>query len=409
MKSLFFVILLIGLSAVTISGLLANNFEMWIQKMGVFDDPSELTLTECNCEDPNSPGTFGSEFCDPIIFKEGSLCGTTINQVQANTESTEVQSLEGEGCNATFWRELQNPEIIQIHAWPPEYIPDFHFNDIFLTNLDNSYFLTFYADSNNSINQLTRGDLIDRLQILKTQYPDDPLTIEKIDSAINSIQNSLNSVLWIDDSHLNPNGGEQIFEEDKNAILNLTLVIQTQEIIIQNSLEENKLIEEEKLQTLQEIVSDIIDSEKVLVGNAIEDAQAYVKDASELGLAVLEFNNAEEKFQLQEYIEALNFYKNSWIHSQNALGLYDAENSYGPTLLEALGEKPNHHFNTIGLHDLSRESMAALLNVAHENIPYYYSSQAVLDMTLLTVLDGNVGTIEEFEGLNSLQSSILCP
>ncbi len=409
MKAIFFVILLIGLLAVTATGMLASNFEIWVQKMGVYDDPSELTLTECNCEDPNSPGNFGSEFCDPIIFEEGSLCGTTINQVQANTESAEPQSLEGEGCDATFWRELQNPEIIQTHAWPPEYNPDFHFNDIFLTTLDNSYFLTFYVDSNNSINQLTRGDLIDRLQVLKTQYPDDNLTIEKIDSAINSIQNSLNSALWIDDSHLNPNGGEQIFEEDKNAILNLTLVIQTQEIIIQNSPEENKLIEEEKLQTLQEMVIDIIDSERVLVGNAIEDAQVYVKDTSELGLTVLEFNNAEEKSQLEEYIEALNFYKNSWIHSQNALGLYNTENSYGPTLLESLSEKPNHHFNSIGLHDLSRESMAALLNAAHENIPYYYSSQEVLDMTQLVVLEGNVGTIEEFGGLNNLHSSELCP
>ena len=409
MNSLFFVILLIGFSAVTVSGLLLNNFEIWVQKMGVLDDPSELTITECTCEDPNSPGNYGSEFCDGVIIEEGSYCYTILNQAQANIDPAVVQSLEGEGCDATFWRELQNPEIIQIHAWPPEYNPDFHFNDIFLTTLDNSYFLTFYVDSNNSINQLTRGDLIDRLQVLKTQYTGDNLTIEKIDSAINSIQNSLNSALWIDDSHLNPNGGEQIFEEDKNAILNLTLVIQTQEIIIQNSPEENKLIEEEKLLTLQEMVIDIIDSEKVLVGNAIEDAQAYVKDASELGLAVLEFNNAEEKFQLQEYIEALNFYKNSWIHSQNALGLYDAENSYGPTLLEALNEKPNHHFNSIGLHDLSRESMAALLNAAHENIPYYYSSQKVLDMTQLTVLEGNVGTIEEFGGLNNLHSSVLCP
>ncbi len=188
----------------------------------------------------------------------------------------------------------------------------------------------------------------------------------------------------------------------------MTLVIQTQEIIIQNSLEENKLVEEEKLQTLQEIVIDIIDSEKVLVGNAIEDAQAYVKDTNELELTILEFNNAEEKFQLQEYIEALNFYKTSWLHSQNALGLHNTENSYGPTLLESLGEKPNHHIGSTGLHDLSRESMTALLNAAHENVPYYYSPQEVLDMTQITVLEGNVDTIEEFGELNNLHSSVLC-
>ena len=408
MSSLFFVVLLIGFSAIMVSGLLFNSFLINSQEIGVLDDPSELTTTECTCEDPNNPGNYGSEFCDPIIFEEGSFCSTMLNQAQANTASTEVQSL-GEGCDATFWRELQNSEIIQTHAWPPEYDPDFDFNDIFLPTLDNSYFLIFYVDSSNSINQLARGDLIDRLQALKTQYPTDIQITEKIDLAIGSIQNSLDIGLWINDSHLNPNGGEQIFEEDKNAILNLTSVIQTQEIIIQNTPEEDKPIEEEKLQTTHEIIMDIVDSERGLVGNAIEDAQAYVKDTDELGLAILEFNNGEGKFQLQEYIEALNFYKNSWIHTQNSLGLYDAENSYGPTLLEALGEKPNHHFNTIGLHDLSRESMAALLNAAHENIPYYYSSQAVLDMTLLTILDGNVGTIEEFEGLNSLQSSVLCP
>ncbi len=198
MSNLFFVILLIGFSAVMVSGLLLSNFTVNPQKMGVLDDPSELTVTECTCEDTNSPGNFGPEFCDPIIFEEGSFCATILNPAQRNIETTEVQSL-GEGCNATFWRELQNPEIIQIHAWPPEYNPDFHFNDIFLTTLDNSYFLTFYVDSNNSINQLTRGDLIDRLQILKTQYSEDPLTIEKIDSAINSIQNSLNPALWFDD------------------------------------------------------------------------------------------------------------------------------------------------------------------------------------------------------------------
>ena len=391
-----------------VSGLLFNNFLINSQEIGVLDDPSELTTTDCTCEDPNSPGNYGSEFCDPIIFEEGSFCWTILNQAQANIASTEVQSL-GEGCDATFWRELQNSEIVQTHAWSPEYDPDFDFNDIFLTTLDNSYFLIFYVDSSNSTNQLARGDLIDRLQALKTQYQDDILITEKIDSAISSIQNSLNIALWINDSHLHPNGGEQIFEEDENALLNLISVIQTQEIIIQNASEEDKPIEEEKLQTLQEIIMDIIDSEKGLVGNAIEDAQAYVKDTDELGLAVLEFNNGEDKFQLEEYNEALNFYKNSWIHSQNALGLYDTVNSYGPSLLEALSEKPPHHFNSIGLHDLSRDSVAALLNAGHGDIPYYYSSQEVLDMTQLAILEGNVATIEEFEGLNNLHSSVLCP
>jgi hypothetical protein len=419
MSSLFFVILLVGFSGIMVSGLLFNNFIINSQEIGIFDDPSELTTTECTCEDPNSPGNFGSEFCDPIIFEQGSFCSTLLNQVQSLTMEDEPQFVEpqfvepqnfvGKGCDATYWRELQNPEITQTNAWPPEYIPDFHFNDIFLTTLDNSYFLVFYVDSNNSINQLARGDLIDRLQALKTQYQDDILTTEKIDLAISSIQNSLNIALWINDSHLNPNGGEQIFEEDKNAILNLTFIIQTQEIIIQNTPEENKLIEEEKLQTLREIIMDIIDSERGLVGNAIEDAQAYVKDTDELELAVLEFNNGEEKFQLEEYNEALNFNKNSWIHSQNALGLYNTENSYGPTLLEALSEKPTHHFNSIGLHDLSRESMAALLNAGHEYVPYYYSSQEVLDMAQIAILDGNVGTFDEFEGLNNLHVSVICP
>jgi len=408
MKGLFFVILLIGLSAVLVSGTLASNYEIWVQKMGVLDS-SELTITECTCEDPDNPGNFGSQFCDPFIFLDEIFCGSLPNSDPLAQENLAIEGQSfGEGCDATFWRELQNSEIIQTQSWPPKYDPDFHFNDIFLTSLDNSYFLTSYVNSNNSINQLTRGDLIDRLQALKVQYADDIPTVEKIDSAINSIQNSLNSALWIDDSHLNPSGGEQIFEEDANAILNLTLVIETQKTIIKDTSKENKPIEKEKLQTLNEMVRNIIDSERVLVGNALEDAQTYVKDPNELELASLEFNNAEEKFQLKKYNESLNFYKNSWIHSQNALGLYSVD-SYGPTLLEALSEKPDHHFNTIGLPDVTRQSMAALLNAAHENVPYFYQSQEVLDKTQIAVLEGNISTIEEFEGLNNLRSSVLCP
>ncbi|MDH3677515.1 MAG: hypothetical protein OEQ12_04355 [Nitrosopumilus sp.] len=406
MNILFLVILLFGISAIIVSGTLLDNFSINSGGLGVLDDPSELTITECTCEDPENPGNFSSEFCDPAVFEEGALCASLQQPLGLEIPVMESQ-IFGEGCDATFWKELQNPEIIHTTFWPPEYNPDFHFNDVFLTNLDNSYFLTTYGDSGNSIHQLKRGDLTDRLELLKTQYSDDIPTTTKIDSAITSIQNSLNPSLWINDLHLDPNGGKQIFEEDKNVVLKLTLVIETQEIIIQNSSEENKPTEEEKLEALQEIVRDIVDSERVLVVNANEDAEVYVKDLNKLEQAILEFNNAEEKFQGKEYAEAVDSYKNSWIHSQQALNLHK-KNSYGPTLLEVLNEKPNHHAYSIGLEDLARQSMAALLNAAHNDVPYYYQSQEVLDMTQLTVLEGDIDAIEEFGGLNNLHS-VLCP
>jgi hypothetical protein len=454
MKSIFLVILLVGLSTVLIGSLFENDILISTANIVVLDDPTELTINGCRCQDPNNPDNYSPEFCDFSSSEKESIC--VANQIPAPLSNNDISDskieelppnndisdskieelppnndisdnkIEGldfndsdlvnllddisleEGCNAAFWRGLQG-QGNQIKSWPPEYQPDFHFNDIFLTSLDNSYFLTAWDEPTTSIHQMTRGDVIDELQKLKTQYDGDNKSIEKLESAIISMENSLNPSLWIDDLHLDPKNGKQVFEEDKNALLSLTLLVENQQIVIPNSYDENKEHEEEKLLSLQEISRDIINSQRSLVQNAVEDSKVYGKDTEEMNLTVMEFNNGQEKFHLGEYLESLTFYKNSWIHSQNALELNNAGNSYGPTLLEVLGEKPNHHSNSVGIHDLTKQSMAALLNSAHKDVSFHYPSHEILGMTQVAVLEENVGVIDLFEELNNQQSSELCP
>lgn len=69
MNKLIIFIALAAFGAISV-GMLTNNVTLAPQEMGVFPSTTLLNDFECSCEDPNNPGTFGSQFCSTT----SSLC-----------------------------------------------------------------------------------------------------------------------------------------------------------------------------------------------------------------------------------------------------------------------------------------------------------------------------------------------
>jgi len=83
----------------------------------------------------------------------------------------------------------------------------------------------------------------------------------------------------------------------------------------------------------------------------------------------------------------------------------DSDHTYGPTLQEAL------EIQGVGYDSLIRESVAALLNAASDDVEYRYSAYEVITMTQKALLSGDyIDTQNDFVNYNNNQpGSPLCP
>ena len=82
----------------------------------------------------------------------------------------------------------------------------------------------------------------------------------------------------------------------------------------------------------------------------------------------------------------------------------DDDEYYGPTLQEALD------IQGVGFDSFIRESVAALLNAASDDVNYKYSVPEVIEMTQKAIVSGDYNdALEEFIEYNNLGGSSLCP
>ncbi|UCF07839.1 MAG: hypothetical protein JSW28_09390, partial [Thermoplasmata archaeon] len=144
----------------------------------------------------------------------------------------------------------------------------------------------------------------------------------KLDKVIDFIQMSLNIdpknpekswkkyPLWIDYNHLDPKHGHMVFDEQKKAVIVLTILI------------EDSRTPQWVKNKCQEVIDKLIASTSLLAHTAYRDAQAYAGDKKvdfELRKCQKGLSRSEKDLAQDYYFKAIDDFKRAWNHAQLAI------------------------------------------------------------------------------------------
>ena len=134
---------------------------------------------------------------------------------------------------------------------------------------------------------------------------------QRIDKAVYHVQKSLEANLWVSDSRLDPQHGNKVFDEEKDAVK-----------AMQELLKDKKTPDGVKL-VCNRVIAELLKADKSLAEVALKDAQAYADTNDEIDHEIAkaeeEFVNVQEKMAKGEYDNAIDCYKKAWEHAQNAI------------------------------------------------------------------------------------------
>jgi len=134
---------------------------------------------------------------------------------------------------------------------------------------------------------------------------------KRICDAIQHLNESLESNLWVDDSHLNPKHGTKVFDEDDDAVANLEEILQ-----------DHKVAQAVRDKALA-IIKELAEADGLLADTAIKDAKALgstdPRVVHEITEAEKEFSEAMKDFAKGHYLDAIEDFKEAWTHAERAL------------------------------------------------------------------------------------------
>ncbi|UCH88399.1 MAG: right-handed parallel beta-helix repeat-containing protein [Thermoplasmata archaeon] len=132
-----------------------------------------------------------------------------------------------------------------------------------------------------------------------------------IDMAIDHIEMSLDNEYWQDDMHIASKFGHKVFAEEKQAVQKL------EELMI------HKDIPDSLKNTCSEVIIGLLTSDLLLVLTSLEEAQMYAgtstKVDNEITLALDKYQAGGESLLKGHYGSVIDFYRQAWEHSQNAV------------------------------------------------------------------------------------------
>ncbi|MFH1192001.1 MAG: PKD domain-containing protein [bacterium] len=168
------------------------------------------------------------------------------------------------------------------------------------------------------VNKSARQLKLDSLQELENLILTDKHIKNDIEKAIKDIKQSLSLKLWVDDSRLNPNLGQQVFNEEKQAFNDLIRVLKEQK---------GKKNIGNISDKIQNIVNDLAQSDILLAKAAIYDAKNIkINDKFFQKKANVEINKAEKELEMAILVfnnnnldKMIDYLRDSWHHAQLAI------------------------------------------------------------------------------------------
>lgn len=155
---------------------------------------------------------------------------------------------------------------------------------------------------------------ISKLEAIQT---DNRYSQKEIDEAIKHVNKSLETIMWIDQLHLDAKHGHTVFDEEKKAVKHLMKITNG----------EGKHYDPEIVDNIQEVIDDLVKADEQLTKIAIEDAKnTQVEDPKkqkkvdhEIEKAEEKLDKAYEKLDKEEPDKAIDHFKKAWRHAQLAM------------------------------------------------------------------------------------------
>ena len=138
----------------------------------------------------------------------------------------------------------------------------------------------------------------------------DKKTEQGLEKAIESIQDSLDNSLWVDDSHLVMDDGKKVFKEERKAAKDL-------EKIVKKDKETPEFITE-----ISSVLLSLVVADGKLTTIALDDAQIFAGDSKadkEIEKAEKEIAKAEKDIGKEKFEKAIKHYEKAWKHAIKAI------------------------------------------------------------------------------------------
>jgi hypothetical protein len=120
----------------------------------------------------------------------------------------------------------------------------------------------------------------------------------KLDEAITHLTKALDPALWIDGAHLQPIGGDTVFNQEKDAVNQLRLLVQDAATV--------------DGPTIQDFIQRLVLADRAIAVIAIADAVARNTDANDLAQANTELRKGDEETTAGRPLTAIEHYRNAW-------------------------------------------------------------------------------------------------
>jgi hypothetical protein len=120
---------------------------------------------------------------------------------------------------------------------------------------------------------------------------------EKLKQVVKSLNDSLDSSLWVDGNHVDPKHGNQVFDKEKQAVQKLV------ELLNKSSI---------PAATLQSMIDTLEHADRILAELAVSDAVAAGGDAKKIAAAQDEPAKAATELAGGNFPQAIDHYKNAW-------------------------------------------------------------------------------------------------
>ena len=146
---------------------------------------------------------------------------------------------------------------------------------------------------------------------------------QKFDDAIQHLANSLNPAYWIDQTHLQPKGGNTAMNEEKLAVNELQDIMDAKRCPVDPAV-------------LQGFIHRIVKCDRLLAVINIQDAAKAGLNARKIAEALAMVAKGDHEAAAGQYANAIEHYRNAWRHVLQ-LRLQVSLNPDGTTRLQFVG------------------------------------------------------------------------
>jgi hypothetical protein len=146
----------------------------------------------------------------------------------------------------------------------------------------------------------------------------------KFDYVVEHLKNSLNPEYWIDEVHLQPQGGNTALNEEKLAAKELGVILDSKNCPVDRVV-------------LQDFINRILKADRLLATISIQEAATAGLNAKKIAEDLAQVAKGDEEAAAGNYANAIEHYRNAWRHALQ-LHLQVGWNSAGQAVLRFVGD-----------------------------------------------------------------------